>query len=281
MIRLDLLSLRALFPRTALRMATLAGAALLGQAPAFAQGGGFSVLISPPRVETTIKPGQTTRQVLEVSQVGPVAGRIRVYTNDWNLNASGGVDFSEELKPDSCRPWVALERRELTVGGNAKVRFRYEISPPADAPATECRFAIMFEGLDTSAATSGSISFPVSGRIGVIVYASFAGTQPEFKVLNTFVSGDANKLPMLRIENVGTAHGRVAGLLSGTDEKGVKLEFTPSSMPILPGETRAIALTANVEGGAAVKTINYPVTISGALEWGGKRQPFEHTFKDK
>ena len=243
--------------------------------------GGFSVLISPPRVETTVKPGQTTRQVLEVSQVGPVAGRIRVYTNDWNLNASGGVDFSEELKEGSCRPWVALERRELTVGGNAKVRFRYEISPPADAPATECRFAIMFEGLDTSAATSGSISFPVSGRIGVIVYASFAGTQPEFKVLNTFVSGDINKLPMLRIENVGTAHGRVAGLLSGTDEKGVKLEFTPSSLPILPGETRAIALTANVEGGAAVKTINYPITIGGALEWGGKRIPFEHIFKDK
>lgn len=267
---------RMVLPRFVLAL----GIIWLTPSPVLAQGG-FSVLISPPRVETTIKPGQTTRQVLEVSQVGPVAGRIRVYTNDWALNASGGVDFSEELKPDSCRPWVALERRELTVGGNAKVRFRYEISPPADAPATECRFAIMFEGLDTSAATSGSISFPVSGRIGVIVYASFAGTQPEFKVLNTFVSGDANQLPMLRIENVGTAHGRVAGLLTGTDGKGIKLEFTPSSMPILPGETRAIALSANVEGGAAVKTINYPVTIGGALEWGGKRIPFEHTFKDK
>ena len=143
---------------------------------------GFSALISPPRVETNTKPGQTTRQVLEVTQVGPIAGRFRIYTMDWSLNPGGGVDFVEELKPGSCRPWVALERRELSVAGNGKVRFRFEISPPADAPAQECRFAIMFEGLDTSKATSGVVNFPVSGRIGVIVYAAMAGTKPDLKI---------------------------------------------------------------------------------------------------
>ncbi len=246
----------------------------------FAQGG-FSALVSPPRVETGVKPGQTTRQVLEVSQVGPMMGRFRVYTSDWTLNAGGGVDFSDELQAGSCRPWVALEKRELTVPGNGKSRFRFEISPPADAPTSECRFAIMFEGLDSSNASSGGISFPVSGRIGVIVYASMAGSKPDLKVLQQFVSTDPAKLPTLQVQNTGSAHGRLVGLLTGSDAKGVKLEFTPSSLPILPGETRAIVLNANMEGAGLVKEINYPVTVKGALEWGGQRVPFEHTFNDK
>jgi hypothetical protein len=246
------------------------------------QAQGFSALISPPRVETAAKPGQTTRQVLEVSQVGPSPGRFRVYTSDWTLNASGGVDFSEELKAGSCRPWVALEKRDLTVPGNSKVRFRFEIVPPADAASNECRFAIMFEGLDTSTVSPGGLSFPVSGRIGVIVYASMPGNVMQLQVVNQSVSKDANKQPVLQVSNTGTAHGRVAGLLTGVDAKGAKLEFTPSTLPVMPGETRSIGLSANVEGSTApVSAIQYPVTIKGALEWGGKRVPYEHTFKDE
>ena len=253
----------------------------LGLLSASVQAQGFSALVSPPRVETAIKPGQTTRQVLEITQVGPLPGRFRVYSNDWSINASGGVDFFEELQPGSCRPWVALERREMTVGGNAKLRFRFEITPPADAPAAECRFAIMFEGLDAATASSGGVSFPVSGRIGVIVYAGMVGTQAVLEITGQRLSSDAAKLPLLEVRNSGSAHGRLAGLLTGTDEKGIKLEFTPLTLPILPGETRAIALTANLEGGAPVAQVNYPVTIKGALEMGGKRVPFEHTFKSQ
>jgi hypothetical protein len=245
-----------------------------------AQAQGFSALISPPRVETLVKPGQTTRQVLEITQVGPLPGRFKVYTNDWSLNANGGVDFFDAIQPGSCRPWVALERRELTVQGNSKARFRLEIAPPADAPLTQCRFAVMVEGLDTSTVSPGGLAFPVSGRIGVIVYASMAGTQPVLQIVSQAISADASKLPTLQVRNTGDAHGRMEGLLTGTDAKGVKLEFTPITLPVLPGETRAITLNANTEGGPAVKNINYPVTVKGALEWGGQRVPFEYTFKE-
>ena len=253
-------------------------ALVLGLLGAQAQAQGFSALVTPPRVETAIKPGQTTRQVLEITQVGPMPGRFRVYSNDWSINATGGVDFFDEIQSGSCRPWVALERREMTVAGNAKLRFRFEITPPADAPITECRFAIMFEGLDAATASSGGVSFPVSGRIGVIVYAGMVGTQAVLEITGRRLSADAAKLPTLEVRNSGTAHGRLAGLLTGTDDKGIKLEFTPLTLPVLPGETRAIALTANLEGGAPVTQVNYPVTVKGALEMAGKRVPFEHTF---
>ena len=92
-------------------------ALVLGLLGAQVQAQGFSALVTPPRVETAIKPGQTTRQVLEITQVGPMPGRFRVYSNDWSINASGGVDFFDEIQSGSCRPWVALERREMTVAG--------------------------------------------------------------------------------------------------------------------------------------------------------------------
>ncbi len=252
----------------------------IGMPWAQVQAQGFAALISPPRVETSVKPGQTTRLVLEVSQVGPMPGRFRIYTNDWRINTNGGVDFFDDLQANSCRQWVALERREMTVAGNGKNRFRFEIAPPADAPVMECRFAIMFEGQDAATVSSGGgVSFPVLGRIGVIVYASMVGTQARLAIEGRRVSADAAHVPTLDVANTGNAHGRVAGLLTGTDAKGIKLEFTPSTLPILPGETRAIALNANVEGGAAVSQINFPVTVKGALEWNEQRIPFEHTFQ--
>ncbi len=241
---------------------------------------GFSALISPPRVETQIKPGEVTRQVLEITQVGPGAGRFRVYTADWKLSDGGGVEFFEALQPDSCRPWVALEARELSVAGNAKKRYRIEITPPTDAPARECRFAVMFEGLDESTVRPGSLAFPVSGRIGVIVYAAMPGNAAQLEITP---SGVANatpgpKMPQLQVKNSGSAHGRLGGLLTGVDAKGQKLELSPSTLPILPGETRTIGMTATLEGGAPLLQINYPMVVKGALEWGGQRVQFEHRF---
>jgi hypothetical protein len=246
--------------------------------PTLALAQGFSALVSPPRVETSIKPGQTTRHVLEVNQVGNMPGRFRVYTADWKFSNNGSLDFSQDLAPNSCRPWVALERRELTVGPNSKVRFRFEITPPADAPTKECIFAIMFEGVEASSIDQGTLSFPVSGRIGVIVYAGMPGNRADLKIIRSYVSTDSAKLPTLELTNTGTAHGRLSGLLTGTDAKGIKLEFTPLTLPVLVGETRAISLSANTEDGQTTATLNYPITLKGTLEWGSQRLPFERTF---
>jgi hypothetical protein len=256
---------------------------LTGASAALAQG--FSALVTPPRIEMIVKPGQDARQVIEITQVGNTPGRFRIYTNDWQLNDQGGVQFFDELQSGSCRPWVALERRELTVGGNAKVRFRIQVSPPADTSARECRFAVMIEGLDTSAVSSGGVGFPVSGRIGVIVYAGMDGTKAELKIVGQSVSTGKepkDRLPVLSVKNDGNAHGRLAGLLAGVDASGLKIDFAPSTLPILPGETRALSLQVqpdpNAPKDAPLPIINYPITIRGNLEWGGKTQAFEATF---
>lgn len=250
-----------------------------GVGPQAARAQSFAALISPPRFELDVKPGETTRQVFEIDHTGATTGRYRVYTADWAFGTDSSVRFYEALQPDSCRPWVAIERREVTIAPKNKVRFRFEITPPAGTPPGECRFAIMVEGQEQSVETRGSVTFPVSGRIGVIVYARIGDAAPKLSIEQTKLTQvDGHLVPTLLIHNSGNAHGRVSGFLGGTDAAGKKLEFTPSTLPILPGETRAIPLMPALEGGSTVATVAYPVTVTGSLEWAGQRQPFEQRF---
>jgi hypothetical protein len=248
--------------------------------PALAGAQEFALYVSPPRIEVSAKAGQALRQVLELHHVGRETGRFRIYTSDWGLKDDGTVDFTNELAPGSCRPWVALERRELSVAPNARYRFRFEISPPADAPPRECRFAVMIEGLDTTKVAQGVFTFPVTGRIGVIVYAAVGDVSPKLAVTNPRVAETrAGRLPVVEVANTGSATGRLEGYLNAKDADGREFEITPDPSPILPGATRTIPLVPVTEEGRPPPPIRYPLTVKGNLEWGKSRQSLDFRFE--
>ena len=240
---------------------------------------GFSAVISPPRFEVNVQPGKTTRQVIEITHVANRRGEYRVYTNDWTIGPDGNALFSDQLAPNSCRPWVALERRELSLPANGKIRFRFEISPPANATLAECRFAIMIEGLEQVIKTEGTLSFPVSGRVGVIVYAAIGDARPILKITHAGVAAnDGTFVPRVEVINTGNAHGRLGGFVIAVDANGKQLDLVPESIPILPAQTRMVSLIPNstVTGDNAIK---YPLTVKGSLEWGDKKTDIDMRFE--
>lgn len=254
--------------------ALLLGCLLWAAAPSFATAQGFAAYITPPRFDVKIAPGQSLRQVFEIQHVGQLKGGYRLYTNDWTYQPDNTVIFSDELAPDSCRPWVAVERRELTLEPGARYRFRFEITPPPGTPARECRFAIMVEGVDPAKS-----SVDVGGRIGVIVYAAIGGAEPVLELAATRVAMVGGKpVAMLDIRNRGNAHGRLEGFVNATDATGRRLEMTPTDMPILPGETRGVALGPVVDEGQPVPEIRFPLAVKGSLEWGKNRLPLDASF---
>ena len=263
-----------------LPIATLAALATLAATPGDSLAQGFAALISPPRFELNGQPGKQLREVIEITNAGAQPAKFKLRTAEWSLAADGSVKFEDALKPGSCRPWVAVERREISVSPGGKYRYRFEVTPPAETPASECRFAILVEGDETAVPMAGGPSLPIAGRLGVIVYVTVAGAQPELDV----VGGKVDKvnqalMPVILVKNNGNAHGRLTGFLSGTDAAGKKLEFTPSTLPILPGETRAIPLALHRERDTGAVAIAYPITIRGKLEWGdNKTTPFERSF---
>lgn len=254
----------------------LAGVALLSL-PATAQE--FALYVSPPRVEFAVKAGETRREVLELHHVGREIGRFRIYTADWTLKDDGTVDFTTALGADSCRPWVAIERRELSIPSNGKYRYRFEFAPPAGTSPKECRFAVMLEGLDATKVAQGAFSFPVTGRIGVIVYAKVGDVSPKLEISNARVAElKSGRLPVVDVRNEGTATGRLEGFLLAKDADGREFEIAPDPAPILPGITRTVALVPVTEEGRQPPAIKYPLTVKGNLEWGKNRQPLDMRF---
>jgi len=240
---------------------------------------GFAAMVSPPRFELSAKPGKTLRGVIEVSNRSSAASRFLIHTADWTLGRDFNVSFQDDLQPDSCRPWVAIERPQVEVPGGGTLHYRFEVNVPADAPAGECRFAVMIEGDEPSIARTQSLSMPISGRIGVIVYVAVGDGKPDMEILGpTITTLNGQQVPTLRIHNGGTAHGRVSGFLTGTDAKGVSYDFTPSDFPILPREEREVFLTPSTAA-EEHPTLTFPVTVKGTLEWGDHKTELNQRFE--
>ncbi len=236
---------------------------------------GFAVLASPPRIEARVQPGDTYRNIIELTNVSQQATPITVRTADWTLEPAGTAAFDYELAADSCRPWVGIEARELTLPPQGKRRFRFEAKVPDDAERGECRFAVMFEG-DAETAP-GDVPVPVSGRLGIIVYLTIGDAEP-FLSLNRTEAADVQgtSLPVLTISNTGDAHGRLEGFIDGTDAGGTRFTFSPSTTPIMPGETRPIALSPVLDdSGSPAPAIQFPLTLKGHLENGKQRLEIE------
>ena len=128
----------------------------------------FAVAVSPPRFVLQAKPGELLRRTIDITNAAGTASTYAVKTADWTYGQDGSVSFSEELSPGSCRPWVAIERRQLTVQSGRPYRFRFEIAPQAGTVPTECRFALLIEGQDEKA-DAGGVAVPFAARMAVIV----------------------------------------------------------------------------------------------------------------
>lgn len=252
----------------------------------------FALAVSPPRFELSAKAGDTVRAVAEISNRSDTATQLNFATAEWELTPDGGVILIDALKQDSCRPWVAIERRQTTLQAKAQLRYRFEVTPPLDTAPMECRFAIVVSGAEKRVSPTDDVSFPVRGQIALIVYVAVGDVKPALQIVKADVATlNGVQTPVLMVENRGTAHGRLSAFLSGTDASGVKREFAPSTLPILPGETRMIALNVD-QGGDAVeaqvqpapdkdapKPIVFPLSMSGTINDSVKSFKFEGVFE--
>lgn len=237
----------------------------------------FAAFVTPARFELQARPGQVLRESLEIGNDDLGAADFSVRTSDWTLNRDSGVEFRPDiLAPDTCRPWVRIERHALKVGGKAKRRFRFEVHVPADARDGLCRFALLLEPGSVAAAISPleNIQMPLQGRIGVIVYVRIGNAKPELTIEKLAVEPvNGRPTPVVFIRNVGTAQGRAEGVLEGTDAKGRSFELVVSPLPVLPGETRRIPIWPQETESSRKDPLAMPFRMKGTVEWeGGKAE---------
>jgi len=257
---------------TGSRVAALLLAGGLAAGPA--QAAPFEMAVAPSRFELSGARSGRIGQALELQNVGNQATEVAVRTIDWRLGEDGTVSYHDALLPDSCRPWVLLERPRVRLAPRERRSFRFQIDVPPDAPRRECRFMLAVEGVEPAyqAAVQGrglSLALPVTGRIAVAVYLAVGEAAPRLSMLGVGMrEGAGGRTPVVTVRNDGDAHGRLGGSLEGIDARGERQEWLPDSTPVLPGQTRALALTprSTEEGGPPARP-SFPVRARGTLDW--------------
>ncbi|QMV72177.1 hypothetical protein HS961_04635 [Comamonas piscis] len=233
----------------------------------------FEMAVSPSRFELSAKNGERVGQSIDLHNLGSAATALSVRTLDWSYSEEGQITYHDELLPGSCRPWVALERRTVKVPAQTKQAFRFQVTPPADAPRGECRFMIAIEGVEPAQQTiiqggGANLSLPVTGRIAVAVYLMLGGAEPKLEVQQIGMREMAGKrIPAITVRNSGDAHGRLDGTVDAKDAKGRDFMLAVEGTPIMPGQTRHLALVPKAEDGQTALQPSYPVKASGMLDW--------------
>ena len=259
------MNIHRLLPRALLLALAFAGTAAVA-AP-------FEIAISPSRFELAGKGGTRVGQSLDIHNLGTAPTEVAIRTIDWSYSPEGNIGYHDELLPGSCRPWVTLERRTLSVPARGKKSFRFQIDPPANAPRGECRFMIAIEGTEPAQQTviqsgGASLSLPVTGRIAVAVYVMLNGAEPKLEmqqIASRTVAG--KRAAIVTVTNTGDAHGRLEGSLDAKDSQGRSFELVPEGTPILPGQTRTLVLVPKGETGQPAPEPSYPVKAGGMLDW--------------
>jgi hypothetical protein len=137
----------------------------------------------------------------------------------------------------------------------------------------------MIEGAEPAITQAGAVQLPIVGRIGVIVYVEVGEISPQLEVFGPeVIDHNGQRVPALRVHNSGNAHTRMSGFLSGKDANGKSYDFTPSDLPILPGEVRSVILTPSAPDNQT-PTLNFPVTVRGTLEWANQKSELNETFR--
>jgi len=92
------------------------------------------------------------------------------------------------------------------------------------------------------------------------------------------VDHNGQRVPALRVHNAGNAHTRLGGFLTGKDATGKTYDFTPSDLPILPGDIRSVVLTPSSPDNPS-PTLTFPVAVKGTLEWSDQKADLDETFR--
>jgi P pilus assembly chaperone PapD len=235
--------------------------------------GAFEIAVSPSRLELNANTSQRLGQSLEIQNVGRVPTELTIRTLDWTYSTDGKIGYHEELMPNSCRPWVTLEKNSIKLNAQAKRSFRFQVEVPANAPRGECRFMVALEGKEPAKnalinAGGANISLPVNGRIAVAVYIAVGGSEPKLSIKQLNVQNmQGKRVPVAIVSNQGNAHGRLDGVLEASDAKGQQFELAAENTPILPGQTRTLVLTPQAIAKQKLTPPTYPISAQGSIDW--------------
>lgn len=234
---------------------------------------GFSVQMSPARLEVQADPGKTVRAAIKLRTQGRGSQKVAIGKGHFGLDDSGAPVFDHPRDAArSAAAWITVNPNELTIMPMQEKIVRLEITVPPATPSGGYRAAIFISSpTDAGRLKERGATIFLQGRLAFLIYVTVGSARPdgqikawEWRRLN---AGKQDSLA-LQVHNQGEAHLRLAGIVQVVDDRGEKFDAIVPGVPILPGQRTWVALDfpekSPVPGSA--------VTISGKINLGRGEQ---------
>jgi P pilus assembly chaperone PapD len=246
----------------------------LGARPGAAQ---MSFVVSPIRVEHQVAPGGSETNVIEVRNEGNNPARVKVYTEDWEMDRKGDVNYARAGKgPHSCATWIQLNPTDFRVDPGQTRQVRYTLTVPTGSKEGGYRAAIVFEGMPVKEGQAAARRVAVHGRIGVVLYETVGNPEIKAQFEDFQVRPEKQGLTFkLTLANKGTGNFRIKKswitMRNSQGEEVAKVDIP--DIPVLPGAIRDLEFS---------KELNLPkgsylaeaVLDVGRRDFLGRKQPF-------
>ena len=255
--------------------------------------GGFNIEVSPGKINVTINPGDTFKQVFRIGNYSGADKTLYVYVQDFTvINEQGTPTFFENDKLDeearkfALSKWVKLPFETIEVANNKVVEVEAEITVPQDAEAGGHygAFFVQTQQPESEGTAIGSI-----GRIASLMLVNVPGAIEEnISITNSFTDKTAyyQDNPIITfvtmLKNTGNVHGIPVGAFNvsgGFAAKNKSIIYNQDQGAVLPGAPeRRIDETFSLDSKGGIVPPIGKFTIDLIARYGTSNLPLETTI---
>lgn len=216
--------------------------------PAQAAFKGEGLTISPPILELSLKPGESSNQTIRITN--PTEKVVEFYPRAMNFEAKGEsgepsfYESTDESHKFSLARWISFKETKLALTPEQVVEFKYTISVPSDAEPGG-HYGVMFFANEPPKSEDNTSKVSLGSMVGSLVLVRVPGQVSEKAVLEEFKSAkklyfDNNTNLITRVANVGNVHFKPRGVIEikGWFGEPQKLIFNEQTGNVLPDSTR-------------------------------------------
>ena len=212
---------------------------------------GLGFLVTPPRFEFLLAPGQSQTYQVTVINIDSVNSvRLQAMMMDWSMKTSGQTAYFKPGTLDrSCSSWIDVNPADFVVGPQATQDIRFTVKVP-DSTFGSYHSMIFFES-QPDTAPQAAIGVVMKAKVGTAIYVTIPGTevrQAEFIGFSYQRKGYLNHEFKLQVKNTGNVHLRPKGTLTIKNGGGATMATLPlNDEVILPQSQRDLLVPLNQE----------------------------------
>ena len=192
--------------------------------------------VTPSKFDLELGPGETSTQLVRVSNAGTERTHFRAYVMDWHLSQRGEfIAIPAGTGQRSASSWIVVSPAEFDLGPGEVQEVRVGIKVPQGV-AGSYRSVVFFESAPAQVSRVFGVS--IASRLGVMIYITIRGTAVKqggiVDLAAEYEAGKGTIAGQIGFENTGNVHLTLKPTVELRDGEGRRVARTelPSAVSL-------------------------------------------------